>query len=285
VCIEQEPYSLSTFQILSLKKLYGFKAVLLSSQNLYKKYPPPFSWIEAFCLKKIDLFLAVSSSVVPVWVKKGFDPIKIKVLPQVGINPKEFRPLPNMKEKFGVKGFAFGYAGRFVEEKGIQVLLQAFSKLDGIVGAQLVLIGRGPYKSELDLLIQKLNLIDKVLFLDGIRHHEMPEILNALDVLVLPSLIRPHWKEQFGHILIEAQACGVPVIGSDYEPIPETLGLGGASFHTGSAEDLAKWMNRLMLDRAFYNELSQKARLNVETRFTNEAVATRLLALLQSLSF
>ncbi len=51
--------------------------------------------------------------------------------------------------------------------------------------------------------------------------------MNAIDVFVLPSRTTPRWKEQFGRVIIEAQACGTPVIGSDSGAIPEVVGKGG----------------------------------------------------------
>jgi glycosyltransferase involved in cell wall biosynthesis len=66
----------------------------------------------------------------------------------------------------------------------------------------------------------------------------MPAYLKGLDILVLPSRTIPHWKEQFGHVLTEAMAAEVAVIGSDSGAIPEVIGKTGLLFPQGDIEAL-----------------------------------------------
>lgn len=286
VILEQEPYSLSSFQILRLKKKLGFKVILFSFQNIFKTYPPPFNWAEKYCLNAADLFLGGSGSVLPVWKKKGVRTEMMRVLAQVGVDLNEFFPMNSelMKAKFGLKGFVFGYAGRFVEEKGVHILIDAFAKTPFAEKAQLALVGRGPFEDELRRQCQQLNLTDRVHFISGLKHDQMPEVLNAFDVLVLPSLIRKHWREQFGHVIIEALACGKPVIGSDTEPIPEVMGPGGLAFREGDAEELAAALSRLFFEKDLYQNLSKKGMEFVTREFTNEVIAKKLCDFAQELA-
>jgi len=285
VCIEQEPYSLSTFQIMRLKKRFGFKVACLSSQNIFKTYPIPFSWTERYCVKNIDLFIGVSSSVLPIWVEKGIPKDRTIALPQVGVSLDQFKAdnYETSRKRFKVGKFAYAYAGRFVEEKGIQVFLQAFSQFRYQDQCEILLIGGGPYRAELDRQIQRLRIQDKVRYIEGIKHHEMPQILNAIDVLVLPSLTRPHWKEQFGHIIIEALACGKPVLGSDTMPIPETMGQGGIAFEEGNASKLAAAMNLIFEDKNLYRTLSERGLAHVRAHYTNEVISQKLVEALGKL--
>jgi glycosyltransferase involved in cell wall biosynthesis len=277
ICIEQEPFSLSTFQIILLKNIFKYKVVIVSNQNLYKVYPQPFRWIESYCLRHTDMFYGVTGSVVPVWLKKGMPQSKIDVLAQVGVSPNQFKPTDGHRAQFGVKKFAFGYAGRFVEEKGIHVFLEAFARMKNRDQCELLLIGRGPYEPNLRNIIKHYSLDRAVKFVDGIKHHEMPNVLNALDVLVLPSLVRRHWKEQFGHIIIEAQACGKPVIGSDCDPIPEVIGRGGLACVTEDPDSFAQAMDQISMEPELYRNLANEALLNVKRRFTNEVIADKLV--------
>src|SRR5207245_3300012 len=79
---------------------------------------------------------------------------------------------------------------------------------------------------------------------EGVPHHEVPRYLERMTALVLPSLTTPTWKEQFGHVLIEAMACGVPVIGSDSGAIPEVIGDAGLVVPEGDVAGLAEALRR-----------------------------------------
>ena len=76
-------------------------------------------------------------------------------------------------------------------------------------------------------------------FRGGVATEELLELYSTFDVFVLPSLTTPLWKEQFGRVIPEAMACGVPVIGSDSGEIPNVIGKTGLVFQEGSPEDLA----------------------------------------------
>jgi glycosyltransferase involved in cell wall biosynthesis len=64
---------------------------------------------------------------------------------------------------------------------------------------------------------------DQVRICTDVKHNEVPQYLNAMDMLVAPSQTMPNWREQFGRMLIEAFACAIPVIGSDSGEIPYVL--------------------------------------------------------------
>jgi glycosyltransferase involved in cell wall biosynthesis len=95
--------------------------------------------------------------------------------------------------------------------------------------------------------------------------------MNALDVLVLMSRTARTWKEQFGRVIMEAQACGVPVIGSDSGSIPGVVADGGWIVPEGQSAPLAELLGRLMaspeeVDRARVAGLDQaRGRFSVRT--------------------
>ncbi len=105
----------------------------------------------------------------------------------------------------------------------------------------------------------------------------MPLRLGELDVLVLPSLTRPNWKEQFGRVLIEAMACGVPVIGSSSGEIPYVIGDAGLIAAEGNVAALRASLQRLAGDRALRTELAARGRRRVLERFTHEHVARQTM--------
>ncbi len=82
--------------------------------------------------------------------------------------------------------------------------------------------------------------------------------MRNTDVFVLPSLSRPNWLKQFGRVLIEAMACGVPVIGSTCGEIPNVLGEAGLIFPEGQVEALAACLCALLTNPARVGALYSK---------------------------
>ena len=100
--------------------------------------------------------------------------------------------------------------------------------------------------------------------------------MRGIDVLVLLSQTTRTWKEQFGRVIMEAQACGTPVIGSDCGAIPSVVGSGGWIVGEDDVAGLTALLDRLAYDPA---ELAQKAAeglAQVARRFTPEKVAADL---------
>jgi glycosyltransferase involved in cell wall biosynthesis len=92
-------------------------------------------------------------------------------------------------------------------------------------------------------------------------------------MLVLPSLSRPNWVEQFGRVLIEAMACGVPVVGSASGEIPWVIGDAGVLFPEGDIEALAQALQELIDDEGRRAQLAEKGRARVLGQFTQAQVA------------
>jgi glycosyltransferase involved in cell wall biosynthesis len=97
--------------------------------------------------------------------------------------------------------------------------------------------------------------------------------MQQFDALVLPSRTTANWKEQFGRVLIEAMSCGVPVIGSSSGEIPHVIGDGGLVFAEGDSQALANHVHYLSTTPDAYATLSQQARQQVFTKYTQLAVA------------
>jgi len=161
--------------------------------------------------------------------------------------------------------------GRLVEEKGVQVLLQA---VDGLAGEwRLRILGSGPMQSQLEALAQRLGVTDRVTFESPIPSAQMPAFYNQLDTLVLPSLTRSHWKEQFGRVLIEAMACEVPVVGSRSGEIPHVIGQAGLTFTEGDVQGLRARLSQLMDAPALCANLARRGRERVLAHYTQAKIA------------
>ncbi len=125
----------------------------------------------------------------------------------------------------------------------------------------------------LSALAGELGIRERVRFVPAVPAAEVPAYLRAMDALVLPSRTTPVWKEQFGHVLIEAMACEVPAIGSDSGAIPEVIGPAGLLFPEGDASALARALDELRSQPALRKRLGEEGRRRVLERYTHEQIA------------
>jgi glycosyltransferase involved in cell wall biosynthesis len=130
-----------------------------------------------------------------------------------------------------------GYVGRFIEEKGILDLIDSLALLGDKY--HLVLVGGGHQESQLRGRIQVLSLQDRVDLIPPKSRDELAKLYASFDVLVLPSRTDYFWKEQYGRVLVEAMACGTPVVGSQSGAIPTVIGDPSRCFEEGDAVQLA----------------------------------------------
>jgi glycosyltransferase involved in cell wall biosynthesis len=281
--IDEEPYNLATFQAMRLAQAVGAKTVVFSWQNLYKRYPPPFNWMEQYVLNHADALLVGNSEASKVWERKGYQG-PIHLIPQFGVDPSIYyrRQRPLRRGRVSVfkqrtvrpptqPALVIGYVGRLVEEKGLEILLQAASRLVGPWMMQI--LGSGPDRERLEKMTQWLGIAPRVTFDQKMPSTHLPHYFSGLDVLVLPSLTRPNWKEQFGRVLIEAMACDVVTVGARSGAIPEVIGEAGLTFAESNIEELHLQLQRLIDDVALREELRQKGRQRVENFYTQAAIA------------
>jgi glycosyltransferase involved in cell wall biosynthesis len=276
VHIDEEPYNLAAWQALVHARRNGAKSLFFSWQNIVRQYPPPFSWGEGWVLKAVDYALAGTESAESVWREKGYKG-RMAVVPQFGVDPDLFRPNRSTPQR----PFTIGYIGRLVEEKGIHLLLEAAAGLKG--DWRLRLVGGGPKKDRLHAQAVQLNIAERIEWIEWVASTEMPAQYHQIDVLVVPSLTRPNWKEQFGRVLIEAMVSGVPVIGSDSGAIPDVIGDAGLITPEGSIEALAEALCKLQQDMALRTTLAERGRTHVIAHFTHAQVAADTVRVYQEM--
>jgi rhamnosyl/mannosyltransferase len=131
----------------------------------------------------------------------------------LGIDLDRFRVRPEQAAEIDAVQARYGpgivlFIGRFRHYKGLHVLVRAMSRLEGT----LLLIGTGPLAEDLRRLVHSLKIEDRVLFLGERSDQEVDIYLHACDLLVLPSILR---SEAFGVVLLEAMACGKPVVSTE----------------------------------------------------------------------
>ena len=234
--------------------------------------------MENYNLRNADYAIAGNSEAVKVLKAKGYRGPS-RVIPQFGVDPEIYQvagrrsQVTSRRSQVAGRIFVIGYVGRLVEEKGVHVLLRAVAGLSG--EWRLRILGGGPQRAYLERLAVELGIVERVRFEDPIPSTQMPDYYHQLDALVLPSMTRPNWKEQFGRVLIEAMACGVPVVGSDSGEIPNVIGDAGLVFAEGDAEALQTKLSQLMADTALRDELARRGRERVLAHYTQAQVAAR----------
>jgi hypothetical protein len=147
------------------------------------------------------------------------------------------------------------------------------------------IIGSGYYRVELEVQAARLGIRDRIFFRNSVPSRDVPQVLSKIDMLVVPSLTRSNWKEQFGRVIVEAMACEVPVIGSDSGEIPNVIGDAGVIVPEDDPETLALRIWELMEDRVRRLELGARGRQRVLRFFTQQQVALRYYNLYQAMLY
>jgi glycosyltransferase involved in cell wall biosynthesis len=275
VHIDEEPYNLAAWQALFWAQRVRARALFFTWQNICRRYPPPFSWGERWALANVQHVLAGTQSAADVWRAKGYT-APISVIPQFGTDANLFTP-----PQRPARPFTMGYFGRLVEEKGVHLLIDAVSQLTG--EWRLYILGSGPQRAALEAQAVQLGIGERVTFKAWVASTDMPQQYHELDVLVLPSLTRPNWKEQFGRVLVEAMSSGVPVVGSNSGAIPDVIGDGGLIFPEGDTSALSSTLRCLQTDTALHGRLAEAGRARVLAHFTHEQIAADTVRVYQSM--
>jgi glycosyltransferase involved in cell wall biosynthesis len=118
-----------------------------------------------------------------------------------------------------------------------------------------------------------LDIGERVEFRGQLPSADLPAEYHRFDTLVLPSLTRANWKEQFGRVLVEAMASGVPVIGSDSGAIPGVVGDAGLIVPEGDVGALARALGDLRGQARLSAALIERGRARFLAHFTHERIA------------
>jgi glycosyltransferase involved in cell wall biosynthesis len=295
--VEQGSKSLAYAQTITLNRLLGLKAknAFFTWWNLPYDLRFPASWLESYNLKHTHGLIAGNQDGADILRQRGYQG-PYCVMPQLGVDETRFfpQPQPALAQQLNIPEDAFvvGFVGRFVTEKGLLTLCDALASLQNHRQPWLwLLLGRGELKDTLKAKIAAAGMADRVRWVESVPHDDVPRYLNLMHTLVLPSettyrfktLTSTGWKEQFGHVLIEAMACGVPVIGSDSGEIPHVIQQAGLIFPEANAPALADCLRLLMEQPSQRQTLAHQGYQRAITHYTNKALAKQLLVFYQQL--
>jgi glycosyltransferase involved in cell wall biosynthesis len=126
-------------------------------------------------------------------------------------------------------------------------------------------------------MLAESGLSDRVLFTGYVAHTEVPAWLSMFDILVLPSETQKNWKEQFGRVIVEANACGTPVIGTHCGEIPAVLGHtgGGLIVPEFAPDEFAAALRALITDPCRRSEIGKQGQIVAAREYDQRFLAAR----------
>jgi len=182
----------------------------------------------------------------------GFDPILFKP------NDEERN---QVRKQLKLNSVVIAYFGRLTVEKGVHILLQALGKISHLQWQFMIdefVQSKNNYHDQVHMMIKQLGLLSRTIFFDS-NHEEIHNYMNAADIVVLPSIETPKWKEQYGRVAPESMACGKMVIASDSGTLPELIGDAGIIVPEGDIDALAKVLSDVIQNQDKWNYFGEKA--------------------------
>ncbi len=271
--LHEEPFGVAVAEVFLIRWLRRRHVpfVVYSAQNIEKRYPPPFRWFERWSLRRAAGAYTCNVEASRILRAKGLAGPAV-VIP-LGVDISRFAPAERPPP---VAPLRVGFVGRLIPHKGVDVLIRAVSLNDRLFGRSLRLRSGG---RPLAALAQELGVTDRVSFHGHVDEEEVPGVYRRFDALAVPSVPRPGWVEQFGRVVVEAQASGVPVVASRSGALPEVVtGTNGILVEPGDAAELARGLVRLLDEHELWTRLRLAGMQDVR-RYSWAGVADDQLAL------
>jgi len=264
---------------LFLKKIYGIHYInTIHGEEVYlsKRYHTLFAlkWFVNNSVKTITNSSATLNSC----LENNLEKEKLDIIP-FGVDTNFFKPLTISRNENIFQILAVGY---LIERKGFEYLIKAVKKvLNKYKNVQLTIVGSGPLEKKLKNIIKELKLDSNAKIMKNVSDEELLYLYNSSDLFVLPSVVDSQGNtEGLGVVLLEAMACGLPVIGSDTGGIPDII----QDCETGllvPEKDISKLSNAI-LSLIENKELREKIAVNgynkVRERFSWEKIAESYLS-------
>jgi len=272
--MHEEPFGLAVAEVLLLRWLRspGVPYIFSSAQNIEKRYPPPFRWWEQAALRGAAGAYGCNSEAGRILRRKGLHG-EWSYLP-LGVDVDRFRA-PDRGPPTAT--LSVGFVGRLIRHKGVDVLLRAVA-LDDRFTAEI--FGSGSESERLIALADSLGIRGRVRFHGHVAEERIPDTYPQVDVVAVPSLPLAGWIEQFGRVVAEAQASGVPVVASDSGALSDVVGGAGLLVPPGDPVALHAALARFLDEPGLWARLRESGMAEV-TRHSWKSIADTQMALYQ----
>ncbi|MFZ0453669.1 MAG: glycosyltransferase family 4 protein [Ignavibacteriaceae bacterium] len=250
-----ESHSISSYQSIKLSKKFKYKPVVFSWQNTSSI---PRFVIQKFIQKKVlsrtNYLLAGTSLTKDYLLKKGAEKEKIFVNPESGYDETIFAIKgEDLRKDWGMEpdDVIVLYAGRFTKEKGINNILNAAKKIETAnPKIKFVFVGKGELENKIKIFDSQ-----NLYFRGFYDFTDMGKVFRSCNIFVYPGLSAKNRNKQFNYSVIEAQACGKPVIISNSGNLHGFIndGINGSIIKEGDEQSLTEkillWCDKLQIDR------------------------------------
>jgi glycogen synthase len=220
--------------------------------------------IEKEGLRAADAVVVLTTRMAEILLSNGqMQTNKLFVIPDgVGLHQPlrtpEHKAVAIFNEKYGICGGPLVvYVGRLAQQKGVAYLIRAFAKLCGNEKtAKLIIAGDGPYRAKLQRQATQEGISDRTVFTGFLHHDDVPLLMASASVLVVPSVY-----EEFGSVLLEAMAMGLPIIASRVGGICSIIrhNENGLLVSPKSPSEIADCIHLLLSNRSLALQLAGRA--------------------------
>jgi glycosyltransferase involved in cell wall biosynthesis len=293
IVMMEEAFSAFAVQVLALRRLYAptarisfYACWILPYEQLWYRPAPFFRWLARTMHRRLDAAMCINDAATRALHAEGFHRARTNFF---GVDETLFARIPRDRARAALgldpDETIFLYAGRLLELKGIDDLVDAFVRLASKRPdrpMRLIVLGAGEHEPALRDRASRATVADRIELRGSVANEQIRTYMCAADAFVLPS--RAAWCEQFGRVLAEAMLVETPVVGSTSGEIPAVIGEGGFVYPADDVDALASTLERL-LDEP--DEVGRRATLGRDralAEFSVDAFVRRTIDLIEELS-
>jgi glycosyltransferase involved in cell wall biosynthesis len=284
-------YEGTTLQALDARASGGPAVVCYEVENVVANYGHVRHPIRERAVREVDHFCAISGAAAAVLELDGVEPERISVVPPVVETPAysdaeraDLRAEGRRRWQLAPDDVVFLFMGRAVWEKGLHTIAAAAAEVarrDEGGRVRWLIAGGGDYLGELERIVERYGAADALRIAGPVVGHDRHLAYAASDALVVPSLPTPRWLEQFGRVIPEGFAFGLPAIGSASGAIPEVIGDAGIVVPPADHLALADAVVRLA-GPGLRTKLSARARERLAAEYAKERFVERIAEALEA---